>query len=309
MTRPRTIPLAVLLSLVLPAVGHAERLPTKILTTADGLANNAVNRIVRDSHGYFWFCTQEGLSRFDGYSFTTYGIDDGLPGAFINDLIETNDGFYWIATNRGLVRFDPLGTRRPANGGRNDVHHVPSRGRSADARCVDAPAGPGGDRLGRHGRGTVQIEQPRGGPGHVRADRRRKPDQQHGRRSSRSALDRHRHRGLPTIRRWTTRAVHGPRRDTCERCECHPRRSAGPHLGRYALEWTRSVDRGSNAGASDGGRRVLGAERPSLQLDPRTLSKRGTAHSGRRLSAAWWRLSRRQNRTAIAFARSADRSV
>jgi ligand-binding sensor domain-containing protein/two-component sensor histidine kinase len=117
-TRPRTIQLAVLLSLVLPAVGHAERLPTKIFTTADGLANNHINRIVRDSHGYFWFCTREGLSRFDGYSFTTYGIDDGLPGAVVNDLIETSDGLYWIATNRGLVQFDPLGTRRPAKGGR-----------------------------------------------------------------------------------------------------------------------------------------------------------------------------------------------
>jgi streptogramin lyase len=53
--------------------GSAERLPVKIYTTADGLGHNSVNRIVRDSRGFLWFCTLEGLSRFDGYSFTTYG--------------------------------------------------------------------------------------------------------------------------------------------------------------------------------------------------------------------------------------------
>ena len=60
-----------------------------------------IHRIVRDSRGYLWFCTREGLSRFDGHGFTTYGIDEGLPSAVINDLIETSEGIYWIATSRG----------------------------------------------------------------------------------------------------------------------------------------------------------------------------------------------------------------
>ena len=57
------------------AIAKGERLPIKSYTTADGLANNAVNRILRDSRGFLWFCTNEGLSRFDGYSFTNYGIE------------------------------------------------------------------------------------------------------------------------------------------------------------------------------------------------------------------------------------------
>ena len=118
MARPGVIALAVLFLLAPAALARAERLPTKIFTTADGLANNVVRRIVRDSRGYLWFCTREGLSRFDGNRFTTYGIDEGLPGAVVNDLIETGEGLYWIATNGGLVRFDPLGTRPPAKGGR-----------------------------------------------------------------------------------------------------------------------------------------------------------------------------------------------
>ena len=61
----------------------------------------------------FWFCTGEGLSRFDGYSFTNYGVDQGLPHTMVNDFLETRKGELWIATNAGLVRFDPKGEPAP----------------------------------------------------------------------------------------------------------------------------------------------------------------------------------------------------
>src|SRR5438105_7379380 len=78
---------------------RAERLPLKTYTTADGLAHNVINKIVRDSRGFLWFCTEEGLSRFDGYSFTNFGIEQGLPHASVNDILETRGGEYWVATN------------------------------------------------------------------------------------------------------------------------------------------------------------------------------------------------------------------
>ena len=77
---------------------RAERLPVKTYTTTDGLAHNSVERIVRDSRGFLWFCTFEGLSRFDGYAFKTYGIDQGLPSPVVHDLLETRTGEYWVAT-------------------------------------------------------------------------------------------------------------------------------------------------------------------------------------------------------------------
>ena len=52
------------------ALAAGSQLPVKIYTTADGLPSNRINKIVLDSRGYLWFCTQEGLSRFDGYAFT-----------------------------------------------------------------------------------------------------------------------------------------------------------------------------------------------------------------------------------------------
>jgi ligand-binding sensor domain-containing protein/signal transduction histidine kinase len=97
------------LVLILWHIADSERLPLKTYTTADGLVHNVVNRIVRDSRGFLWFCTEEGLSRFDGYSFTNFGMEQGLPHAGVNDLLETRGGDYWVATGGGLVRFNPKG--------------------------------------------------------------------------------------------------------------------------------------------------------------------------------------------------------
>src|SRR3954470_8505030 len=88
---------------------HAERLPLKTYTTADGLPHNEINRIVRDSRGFLWFCTGDGLSRFDGYGFTNFGTAQGLPHRTVNDLLETRDGRLWVATRGGVALFDPAG--------------------------------------------------------------------------------------------------------------------------------------------------------------------------------------------------------
>jgi signal transduction histidine kinase/ligand-binding sensor domain-containing protein len=99
---------------LLATTAIAERLPLKPYTTTEGLAHNEINRIFRDSRGFLWFCTGDGLSRFDGYSFTNYTTDHGLPHPNVTDILESRKGEFWIATSGGLVRFEP--TRRPASG-------------------------------------------------------------------------------------------------------------------------------------------------------------------------------------------------
>src|SRR5712692_9428080 len=99
-----------LLFIFLPSLAQAERLPLKAYTTADGLAHNVINKIVRDSRGFLWFCSVDGLSGFDGYTFTNFGTDQGLPHANVTDLLETRGGEYWVATYGGIVRFNPKGT-------------------------------------------------------------------------------------------------------------------------------------------------------------------------------------------------------
>jgi ligand-binding sensor domain-containing protein/signal transduction histidine kinase len=82
-----------------------EVLPIRSYTTADGLAANRVDCIVPDSRGFIWFCTPEGLSRFDGYRIVSYGAADGLPGRSVEAFLETRSGAYFAGTDRGLSQF------------------------------------------------------------------------------------------------------------------------------------------------------------------------------------------------------------
>jgi ligand-binding sensor domain-containing protein/signal transduction histidine kinase len=101
------------LAMLAACIGRGERLPLRTYTSADGLAHNSVHRIVRDSRGFLWFCTSEGLSQFDGYEFKKYGTAQGLPHRDAHDLIESRSGAYWAATGAGVCRFEPASARKP----------------------------------------------------------------------------------------------------------------------------------------------------------------------------------------------------
>ncbi len=83
----------------------AERLPTRVYTTADGLGSSAVNTLLYDSRGFLWFGTRDGLSRFDGYRFTNYKLGTGEEAATASIFytIERRNGDYLIAEQNGNV--------------------------------------------------------------------------------------------------------------------------------------------------------------------------------------------------------------
>lgn len=81
----------------------------KHYTTDEGLSQNMVDCILKDSKGFMWFGTWNGLNRFDGYNFTVYkqNADDanGLSDNFIYALCEDKYGNIWVGTNNGLNVF------------------------------------------------------------------------------------------------------------------------------------------------------------------------------------------------------------
>jgi len=87
--------------------GRGENLTVRSYTVAEGLAHDHVSRIYRDSHGFLWICTDEGLSRFDGHAFVNYTAESGLPHIHVNDIVETRGGDYWVATDGGVTLFRP----------------------------------------------------------------------------------------------------------------------------------------------------------------------------------------------------------
>ena len=82
-------------------------------TTKDGLSSNNVNSVIQDQKGFLWIGTEDGLNRFDGYSFKVYrnkrGDKSSLSNNFIWSLCEDKDGKIWIGTDGGgLNRLDPV---------------------------------------------------------------------------------------------------------------------------------------------------------------------------------------------------------
>ena len=78
----------------------------------NGLSQNEVFCCFQDSHGFIWFGTGNGLSRFDGYEFKNYKHDPDdsstINSGFIYSIVEDSKGCLWLTiSGNGLSRFDP----------------------------------------------------------------------------------------------------------------------------------------------------------------------------------------------------------
>jgi len=81
------------------------------LSTASGLSQSTINKIIQDRRGFLWFATADGLNRYDGHSFVIYRHDPGdsntLSGSDISTIVEDADGNIWAgARSSGLNKID-----------------------------------------------------------------------------------------------------------------------------------------------------------------------------------------------------------
>ena len=82
------------------------------LTVDDGLSNNFVRSIVQDSMGFMWFATEDGLNKYDGYTFTVYRNDPNDSTSLSENKVEVlqvdKNGIIWVGTDGGgLNAFNP----------------------------------------------------------------------------------------------------------------------------------------------------------------------------------------------------------
>ena len=100
----------IFLGLLYLNLANGQYIHTRTYTEEDGLAPGIVNIISQDQYGYTWIGTRNGLSKFDGRSFTTYfgDVSDSLSlkNSEIFDLCHTDKGNIWIATSGGLSYYN-----------------------------------------------------------------------------------------------------------------------------------------------------------------------------------------------------------
>jgi ligand-binding sensor domain-containing protein len=82
---------------------YPQSFTTRLYTTADGLSDNYIYCIFQDSYGYIWAGTTNGLNRFDGKHFTSYGLKQGLPSLSIDKIYEDHHHRLWIGTRSGIA--------------------------------------------------------------------------------------------------------------------------------------------------------------------------------------------------------------
>ena len=89
---------------------YASEFMFKHLEVKDGLSNNQVLDIFKDSEGFMWFATASGLNRYDGCQMTlfrSYNADPAsLPDNYIKSIQEDYKGNLWILTGVGYVIYN-----------------------------------------------------------------------------------------------------------------------------------------------------------------------------------------------------------
>ncbi|MFC0514745.1 two-component regulator propeller domain-containing protein [Mucilaginibacter angelicae] len=81
------------------------------LNRSNGLSNNQVNSVFKDSEGFMWFGTAAGLNRYDGYTFKVFKHDvynkKSLIDDFITGIFEGPGKKLWVSTRSGYCFYDP----------------------------------------------------------------------------------------------------------------------------------------------------------------------------------------------------------
>ncbi len=144
--------LAALLALASPARAAPSTPRFFHLTTADGLSHNIVRAIVQDPQGFLWFGTQDGLNRYDGYTFTLFRHLRSDPRSLAHNTVQAlavdGTGTLWVGTVGGLDRYD-----RDTGG---FVHHP----EVAESVTVIYPAPDGTLWVGTAGAGLFRYDPP-----------------------------------------------------------------------------------------------------------------------------------------------------
>lgn len=100
---------AILLLLVYHQISTAQQSVFSHYSVNNGLSQSVIKCIFQDSKGYIWFGTQQGLNKFNGYSFDNYlnnpTDSNSISDNWIYSICEDNEGDIWIGTRNGLNKY------------------------------------------------------------------------------------------------------------------------------------------------------------------------------------------------------------
>lgn len=103
----RLLLVCVLTVLLLP--GLPAQMRFSHLDQRQGLSQNTATAFLKDKEGFVWIGTQDGLNRYDGYTFTVFRRDpkdtNSLCDNYVLSLAEDADGNIWMGTRNGVCAY------------------------------------------------------------------------------------------------------------------------------------------------------------------------------------------------------------
>ncbi|HPR30768.1 MAG TPA: two-component regulator propeller domain-containing protein [Prolixibacteraceae bacterium] len=105
--------LHILLPLLLfSGTGYSQSYKFRTLNGDAGLSSNQINTIFKDSKGFVWVGTVNGLNRFDGSECRIFRKEihsaASIGNNLVNQIFEDHEGRLWVVTGGGLNIYDPI---------------------------------------------------------------------------------------------------------------------------------------------------------------------------------------------------------
>jgi ligand-binding sensor domain-containing protein len=76
------------------------------ITVDDGLPSNTINAVIRDNRGFIWIASENGIVRYDGYSFVNYRANEKNTGSISSNVtyvvLEDRQHRLWVGSEKGL---------------------------------------------------------------------------------------------------------------------------------------------------------------------------------------------------------------
>lgn len=111
MKKIRLIALFLIITLPVKLFPNFQNLRFERLTIADGLSLSSVYCIYKDSKGFMWFGTEDGLNRYDGQNFKIFRANpydtNTISYKWIESIVEDINGNLWLGSKGGLSLYFP----------------------------------------------------------------------------------------------------------------------------------------------------------------------------------------------------------
>lgn len=96
---------ATLIAVLLHSVVISQQPVLKNYGTKEGLPSSQAYYSMQDSRGFIWIATDNGVSRFDGYSFKNFTQDDGLADDVVLGIYEDRHNRIWFRSLSGKLSY------------------------------------------------------------------------------------------------------------------------------------------------------------------------------------------------------------